>query len=268
MSIEIRVGPAQLAIHQGHSVLLCEPDGQIQWPSHKGLYFYDTRVISSWSVYANGEPWDLLNGGATTSFAERIFLANRELVTEAGPIASHTVGLVLSRHIGGGIHEDVDLMNYGASNVRFNLEIAVRSDFADIFEVKSGHFVRRGNITTEWDREGQRLTTAYRNGDFAREVTVTARNGDAPAGYANGRITFDVELAPAATWHTCLAYDLLDGETWISSTTMSGCATTMMAERASKCARVCNGGDGRDGRRRHGSGHDCRRDDLRDDSRL
>jgi glycogen debranching enzyme len=213
MSIEIRVGPAQLAIHQGHSVLLCEPDGQIQWPSHKGLYFYDTRVISSWSVYANGEPWDLLNGGATTSFAERIFLTNRELVTEAGPIASHTVGLVLSRHIGGGIHEDVDLMNYGASNVRFNLEIAVRSDFADIFEVKSGHFVRRGNITTEWDREGQRLTTAYRNGDFAREVTVTARNGDAPAGYANGRITFDVELAPAATWHTCLAYDLLDGET-------------------------------------------------------
>ncbi|WP_279607959.1 glycogen debranching N-terminal domain-containing protein [Paraburkholderia phenazinium] len=92
MSVEIRVGPAQLAIHQGHSVLLCDPDGQIQWPSDKGLYFYDTRMISSWSVYANGEPWDLLNGGATTSFAERIFLANRALVTEAGPIASHTIG--------------------------------------------------------------------------------------------------------------------------------------------------------------------------------
>jgi len=212
MSVEIRVGPAQLAIHQGHSVLLCDPDGKIQWPSDKGLYLYDTRMISSWSVYANGEPWDLLNGGATTSYAERIFLANRALVTEAGPINSHTIGLMLSRHIGGGVHEDVDLTNYGASKVRFNFEIAVRCDFADIFEVKSGRFVRRGNIATEWNRDHQRLTTAYQNGAFSREVTVTARNGDAPAGYANGRITFDIELAPAGTWHTCLMYDLLDGK--------------------------------------------------------
>jgi hypothetical protein len=56
MSLEIKVGPPQLAIHQGHAVLLTEPDGQISWPSEKGLYFYDTRVISSWNVYANGEP--------------------------------------------------------------------------------------------------------------------------------------------------------------------------------------------------------------------
>ena len=66
MSLEIKVGPPQLAIHQGHAVLLSEPDGQINWPSEKGLYFYDTRVVSSWTVYANGEPWDLLNSGTTT----------------------------------------------------------------------------------------------------------------------------------------------------------------------------------------------------------
>jgi hypothetical protein len=58
MSLEIKVGPPQLAIHQGHAVLLSEPDGQVNWPSEKGLYFYDTRVVSSWTVYANGEPWD------------------------------------------------------------------------------------------------------------------------------------------------------------------------------------------------------------------
>jgi glycogen debranching enzyme len=39
-------------------------DGQINWPSDKGLYFRDTRLISNWSIYANGEPWMLLNGGA------------------------------------------------------------------------------------------------------------------------------------------------------------------------------------------------------------
>jgi N-terminal domain of (some) glycogen debranching enzymes len=34
--------------------------------------------------------------------------------------------------------------------VRFNLEIAIRADFADIFEVKGGHIVRRGHINTSW----------------------------------------------------------------------------------------------------------------------
>jgi hypothetical protein len=63
MAFKVQVGPAQIAIHQGQSVLLTEPDGQVNWPSNRGLYFRDTRVISAWAIYANGEPWDLLNGG-------------------------------------------------------------------------------------------------------------------------------------------------------------------------------------------------------------
>jgi len=212
VSLEIKVGPPQLAIHQGHAVLLSELDGQINWPSEKGLYFYDTRVISSWTVYANGEPWDLLNGGTTTSLAARVFLTNRALITERGPIDKHTLGLTLSRHIDGGVHEDLDVTNYARIKVRFNLEIALRCDFADLFEVKSGHFVRRGRIVTDWSEQEQRLTTTYRNQDFFREVAVTAHHSDSPAVYANGRITFDVELAPSGTWHSRLAYDLADSE--------------------------------------------------------
>ena len=64
MAFKVQVGPAQIAIHQGQSVLLTEPDGQVNWPSNRGLYFRDTRVISAWAIYANGEPWDLLSGGA------------------------------------------------------------------------------------------------------------------------------------------------------------------------------------------------------------
>ena len=212
MALEIKVGPPQLAIHQGHVVLLSELDGQINWPSNKGLYFYDTRVISSWTVYANGEPWDLLNGGATTARAARVFLTNRALLSEEGRIAPHTLGLTLSRRLDGGLHEDIDLTNYARTQIRFNLEIALRCDFADLFEVKSGRFVRRGHIVTEWSAHGQRLTTTYRNGEFFREVAVAAQRSDSPAVYSNGRITFDVELAPGGIWHSCLAYDLSNGE--------------------------------------------------------
>src|ERR1700688_2712726 len=108
MPFKVQVGPHQVSIHHGQTILVSEADGQINWPSENGLYFYDTRVVSSWTVYANGEPWDLLNGGTTTCLAARVFLTNRDIVTEEGPIAQHTLGLVLSRHIDGGVHEDLD----------------------------------------------------------------------------------------------------------------------------------------------------------------
>ena len=84
MSFKVQVGPPQITIHQGQTVLVSEPDGQIRWPSDKGLYFNDTRIISSWAIYANGEPWELLNGGTVSYYAARIFLTNKSILTEDG----------------------------------------------------------------------------------------------------------------------------------------------------------------------------------------
>src|SRR5271163_1072927 len=155
MTFKVQVGPAQITIHQGQTVLVTEPDGQIGWPSQRGLYFYDTRVISAWAMYANGEPWDLLNGGAVAYHAARIFQTNRAFMSEDGPISARTLGLVIGRHIDGGLQEDIEITNNGQKAVRFNLEIAIRADFADIFEVKSNNIVRRGRITTSWSAKRQ-----------------------------------------------------------------------------------------------------------------
>ena len=213
MSFKVQVGPPQISIHQGQTVLVTEADGQIVWPSDKGLYFLDTRVISSWSLFANGVPWELLNGGAVTYFGARIFQTNRAFVTEDGPIEARTLGLTLSRHIEGGMHEDIDISNNSGKAVRFNLEIAVRGDFADIFEVKSNRIVRRGRITTSWSEAHQHARLTYRNRDFSREVLITAKPTGAKSVYANGRISFDISLGPTETWHCCVLYDLFDGQT-------------------------------------------------------
>ncbi len=45
MPLEISVGPPRLTINQGHTVLVTEQDGQIGWPTDKGLYDLDTRLI-------------------------------------------------------------------------------------------------------------------------------------------------------------------------------------------------------------------------------
>ena len=46
MAFKVQVGPPQISIHQGQTVLITEQDGQINWPSEKGLYFFDTRVVA------------------------------------------------------------------------------------------------------------------------------------------------------------------------------------------------------------------------------
>jgi glycogen debranching enzyme len=212
MPFKVQVGPHQIAIHYGQTVLVSEPDGQVGWPSEKGLYFYDTRVISSWAIYANGEPWTLLNGGAVTHYASRIYLTNRSIPTVDGVVPARTIGLVISRMINGGLHEDLDVTNNGIRRVRFQLEIALRCDFADIFEVKSNNIVRRGQITTDWSPAEQQLRTSYRDRDFARTVTIALAPGQPRGTYANGRLSFEINLGPGEAWHCCLLYALEDGE--------------------------------------------------------
>ena len=212
MSFKVQVGPAQIAIHQGQTVLVTEPDGQINWPSKRGLYFRDTRVVSAWAIYANGERWELLNGGGVAPHVARIFLTNRAFVTKDGPIAARKLGLVIGRHIEGGLHEDLDITNNSQKPVRFNLEIAIRADFADIFEVKGDDIVRRGRIITSWSAKREILRITYRNKDFCREVIVRTGEGDGePTVNANGRLSFDVILKAGQAWHRCLIYDLVDG---------------------------------------------------------
>jgi glycogen debranching enzyme len=212
MPFKVEVGPPQIAIHHGQTVLVTDLDSQIRWPGERGLFFFDTRVLSSWRIYANGEPWDLLTGGATAYYTSAVYLTNRAILAEDGTIPPRTLGLVVSRSIGGGMHEDLDISNNSMKPVRFQFEIALRSDFADVFEVKSGSIVRRGRIKTEWSDSRQELRTTYRNADFVRSLTVAAELGGPRAVYANGRLSFEVSLAPGETWHCCLLYMLMDGE--------------------------------------------------------
>ncbi len=212
MAFKVQVGPPQISIHQGQTVLVTDPDGSITWPSDKGLYFLDTRVVSHWAIYANGESWELLNGGPISYHAARIFLTNKAILTEDGTIPARTLGLTISRSIGGGLHEDIDITNNSMKPVRFQLEVAFRCDFADVFEVRSNRIVRRGQISTEWSARRQRVRNAYSNQDFHRAVTTSIVRASSKAVYANGRLSFEVALQPGQGWHTCLLSVLEDGK--------------------------------------------------------
>ena len=95
------------------------------------------------------------------------------------------------------MHEDLDVTNNSMRRMDFQLEIALRCDFADIFEVKSNNIVRRGHIATTWSQTRQQLRTSYRNGDFVRAVTVAPSDRRPKATYSNGRLNFRMFWIPA-----------------------------------------------------------------------
>lgn len=70
----------------------------------------------------------------------------------------------IRRDIVGGMHEDIDITNHHLEQVEFHLMLAIRSDFADIFEVKSQQILTRGETATVW--QDGRLITEYHNGSF------------------------------------------------------------------------------------------------------
>ena len=208
--LEIKVGPPQVALHQGHTVFVTDPDGQVAWPSDKGLYYKDTRLVSAYAFYANGTTWELVNSGATTYDTGRYYLTNKRFASPSGDVQDRALSMVLERIVGGGLRETFSISNYGSAAAEFSLEVAIRSDFADIFEVKGNRIVRRGTINSEWSQLLQKLTVAYRNGMFMRGLRISAEGGQVY--YANGRITFPISLPPGRTWNGCLTYELLDGE--------------------------------------------------------
>ncbi len=203
MPFRINVGPPILTINQGSRFMVTQQDGQITTDGELGVFADDTRFVSYYAIFANGEPWTRLNSSTTAYYASRIYLTNPALETEDGTIAAGTLGFVLSRVAGDGIHEDLDITNYGLTPVKFNLEIVLRSDFADIFEVKAHHFVRRGHIVTSWNEGDRKLQTVYTNRDFRRSFVYQVQKADSLPQVANGRITFSIELAAGATWHSC-----------------------------------------------------------------
>ncbi len=203
MPIEIQVGPPSITISQGRTFMVTDQRGEINPRSDAGIYAIDTRFISYYRLFINREPWVLVNSSQLSFYAARFYLTNSKISTEDGDVEAHTLGLTIERRVEEGIHEDFYIANYTGKKISFFLQLALRSDFADLFEVKAKRLVQRGRMLTEWDQRARKLRTSYDHHDFHRAVTYWIPQTDVPVGYANGRIVFELELEPGQEWHTC-----------------------------------------------------------------
>ena len=198
MPVEINIGPPLLTINHGSTFMVTDLNGEIAADSEQGVFARDTRFVSYYAIFANGMTWTRLTSSTVTYDGARIYLTNKAFSTLDGDVPVGTLALVITRSASEGIQEDFDLRNHGLTPVCLNLEVVLRSDFADLFEVKSHRFMRRGRIETEWDAKRHELRTHYTHRDFRRTFFYRAKSEPPPV-YANGRLSFEIELQPGAS---------------------------------------------------------------------
>lgn len=204
--LQIQVGPSAVTINRNDRFLVCQPDGRISDAAAEGFFARDTRFVSGWDLFVNGRRPVLLNSSPIQFFSSRFEFTNGPTVDENGPIELHSLSIRVDRTVSEGVHEDYTVVNYGRRPVRLTIEIEIASDFADIFEVKSGDIVRRGEINTRWFRSRKELRTSYVNSAFSQELILDVEKADSPPQFANGRLVFVARIAPKKVWHTCLRW--------------------------------------------------------------
>ncbi len=205
-ALDVRVGPPVVTIHADDHFMVCQPDGTVGSAGNDGYFVSDTRLVSRYDVTLSRTSPVLVNSSATASFSARFEFINASMATAGGSLDRGSVHLRVDRIIGDGIHEDYDLVNYGGQTVELDLEIRIEGDFADLFDVKGGQLVRRGELRTTWDDQACALVTSYVNRDFHRGLRLQVQNEGSTALFANGALSFPISLPPRARWHTCLLW--------------------------------------------------------------
>jgi len=206
VTLPIQVGPSTITMNRDDRFVVCQPDARVERQAEEGFFARDTRFVSGYDLFFNGQRPLLLNSSPVQFYSSRFEYTNPELLDRDGVVPRHSLAIRLDRTVSGGVHEDYDIVNYGRRPVRLTIEIEIESDFADIFDVKAGQLVRRGEINARWFRSARELRTTYANREFVRELVLRADRSDSTPQFANGRFVFVAQVAPKGVWHTCLRW--------------------------------------------------------------
>ncbi len=205
MTFPVQVGPSTITINRDDRVLVCQPDARILGEAD-GFFTRDTRFISGYDLWINGRRPILLASAPIQSFSSRFEFTNDTTVDSFGTIDRQSLALRIDRTVADAVHEDIDIANYASRPVRLTIEIAVLSDFADIFDVKRGEIVRRGELNSRWFRSRGELRSTYVNRDFRRDLVVAVERSSSTPQFANGRLVYVATIQPKDVWHTCLKW--------------------------------------------------------------
>src|SRR5438094_189828 len=202
-------------VSKNRTVLATDLHGTINSNPEDGLFVYQTRLLSRYRYFVNGEqprPLALSNVHQNTWMGYYIVAppgVDPNARPDFGPgrlIAAETIEFRVSRFVGDGMHEDIDIANFAWRAVKLEIEIELDADFADWGEVL-GDRQQHGEFQTQWKETGSakwqlsfRYTAdhRYRNqsesgiAHIDRSLRVAIHNSSSEPSYRKNRIRFPV----------------------------------------------------------------------------
>ena len=201
-------------INHGATFLVTDQQGAIPHGSEGeyGLYDSDTRFVSRHELRLNGKRPDSVASVRLSFRHARWHMVADSIAGPGGDMREARVALTLDRLISlHQMHEDITLHTYTRTSVTVLLEVALESDFADLFEVRYRSWQRRADLNTWWVGPAS-LESRYQNDDFVRRCLVRALTTAGGMTYANGALRIPADLVPGQEWKICLQYDLLTSD--------------------------------------------------------
>lgn len=211
---------------RGRTVFTFQRDGHVKADNAvEGLYIYDTRVLSRYEWKMNGErPQFSCGSNVQQSNWLGYFIQApencKETETHDCDPLQQTVELRLTRSVGEGLHEDLLVTNHTQIPTSLKLELEFEVAFVSRDEAE-GERKQKGELKSEWseaapgtwelmndyhvrhkyDHQGNRGTA-----EMHRGIKLRIENASSAPEHSEGRITFQVNLAPHGEWSACVSW--------------------------------------------------------------
>ncbi len=201
-------------INHGATFLVTDQQGAIppDSPGEYGLYSADTRFLSRHELRLNGKRPDSVASVRLSFRHARWHMVADNIAGPGGDMREVRVAITVDRLVSlHQMHEHLSLHTFGRAPVTILLEIALESDFADLFEVRYRSWQRRADLNTWWLGPNS-LESRYQREDFVRRCLIRSVTQVGGITYANGALRIPADLVPGQEWRLSLQYDLLTSD--------------------------------------------------------
>ncbi len=225
----VRLHPREdsFEVSQGRTVLSTDLNGFIRPGTADGLFVHQTRMLSCYRWNLDGkQPMPVALSNIEQHSWMGYYVQAPHLQHEfqdrgSGEMeqaSERSIELRLSRTVGWGVHEDVDLANFTQERVEFEMQLELDADFADQEETVRPR-EQFGELTRTWRQDAQGGWELFFDyvaqhhyehqgevGDASihRSLAVQIDKSDSPPAYADNKIIFKIALEPLQRWHTCI----------------------------------------------------------------
>jgi glycogen debranching enzyme len=187
---------------EGSTFCVSDSGGDIRSDLPQGVFFMDTRVVSTWRVTVDGE--DLDNLAAFSRQPHHATFLGRSRPQDSR--RDSTLIVQRERYVGAGLREDIVVRNVGAEPAAVTVDLYVDADFADLFTVKAG---RTWSHTDREIKAGDGILEVERQSTFARHRLLVRAVG---AIASPGCLSFREVIPARGEWRTSVeALPTLDG---------------------------------------------------------